>query len=217
MVHCCDSVGSAFFQLFPSRRAVGEHSLRTAEISCELGKALGLKQAELLSLVLIGGLHDIGKVAIATEVLDKPGPLDASEWGQMLLHPGHGYRLAIEVPSLYDAAIGILYHHERWDGRGYPLGLRDTDIPLFSRVVCIADAFDAMTNPRPYCPTMSVDAALNELRNQAGQQFDPYLVGGLIDPLRLWAERSPECNGIQIALEPLARELLTSRAWLGLL
>jgi HD-GYP domain-containing protein (c-di-GMP phosphodiesterase class II) len=120
-------------------------------------------------------LHDIGKVAIPEAILNKAGPLDDHEWSVMRTHPLLGVTLVEPLTLLGDAIEIIRSHHERWDGAGYPAGLRGEDIPLPARIFMLADAFDAMTTDRPYRPSMSIHAALEEIDAQAGLQFDPEL------------------------------------------
>ncbi len=118
-------------------------------------------------------LHDIGMLAVPDSILHKPGELSEQEWELLRGHPAVGYRMLDGIPYLTQAKEIVLSHHERWDGRGYPLGLAGADIPLGSRVFPLADAFEAMTSDRPYRPAMSVDAALAELRRGSGRQFWP--------------------------------------------
>jgi HD-GYP domain-containing protein (c-di-GMP phosphodiesterase class II) len=115
-------------------------------------------------------------VGIPDSILFKPGPLTADEWRIMKLHPEKGYRIAISSPDLSSVADLILKHHERWDGRGYPLGISGEDIPIECRILSIVDAFDAMTNDRPYSRAISKEEAVEEIVNCSGTQFDPKLV-----------------------------------------
>jgi HD-GYP domain-containing protein (c-di-GMP phosphodiesterase class II) len=118
-------------------------------------------------------LHDIGMLAVPDSVLRKPGELSEQEWELLRGHPAVGYRMLDGIPYLAQAKEIVLAHHERWDGRGYPLGLEGFDIPLGSRVFPLADAFEAMTSDRPYRPAMPVEEALAELRRGSGRQFWP--------------------------------------------
>jgi len=124
-------------------------------------------------LALLAVLHDIGKVGIKESVLQKPGPLTAEEWEEMKKHPEIGYRIAQNTPELATVAEYILSHHERWDGRGYPRGLKGEEIPLICRILAVADAYDAMTNDRTYRKAMSREKAIDEIRRNAGTHFDP--------------------------------------------
>jgi HD-GYP domain-containing protein (c-di-GMP phosphodiesterase class II) len=126
-------------------------------------------------LALVGVLHDVGKVHIDPAILAKPGPLDELERDHMRRHPELGYAM---INERFDRRVSeaILYHHERYDGGGYPFGLAGVEIPLLSRVVLVADAFDAITNHRSYQPALSVEYAIQEITTNAGTQFDPGVV-----------------------------------------
>lgn len=153
-----------------------DHAQRLRILATELGKKAGLTQYELTDLSLLAQFHDLGKVGIPDRILLKPGPLDEEEWRVMKRHPEIGQRIAQSVPELMPIAKFILLHHERWDGQGYPLGLAAEQIPLECRIIAIVDAYDAMTNERPYRAAMPHDRALAELARCAGSQFDPGLV-----------------------------------------
>jgi len=120
-------------------------------------------------------LHDIGKIGIPDAILRKPGPLTADEWKIMRTHPELGKRLLERVRWLHGAIPIVYHHHERWDGSGYPVGLRGEDIPLGARIFAVADALDAMTFDRPYSKAISIEAARQEIERCAGTQFDPVL------------------------------------------
>jgi HD-GYP domain-containing protein (c-di-GMP phosphodiesterase class II) len=149
------------------------HALRVAALSVRIGRAFGFEGPELETLALAAKLHDVGKLAVPRSILAKPGPLDEDEWATMRRHPTEGARLlAPYVPSTDVLAI-VMSHHERWDGAGYPEGLRGEQIPRGARIVAVVDAFCAMIEPRPYRPTLDADAARSELLAQSGRQFDP--------------------------------------------
>jgi HD-GYP domain-containing protein (c-di-GMP phosphodiesterase class II) len=136
-------------------------------------------------------LHDIGKVGIPESILCKTGPLSASEWDVMRMHPTIGAQIVAPIRFLGDAALVIRHHHERFDGRGYPEGLGREDIPLSARIFAIADSFDAMTSDRPYRKALAVERALEEIQSGAGTQFDPEVVEVFVDlveeePSPLW-------------------------------
>ncbi|SHM89328.1 PAS domain S-box-containing protein/diguanylate cyclase (GGDEF) domain-containing protein [Caldanaerovirga acetigignens] len=153
-----------------------EHALRIKDLCLAIGVKLGLSAAELDELSLFAMLHDIGKVGIPEHILLKPGPLSQEEWEVMKRHPEIGFRIAQNTSDLVSIAKYILHHHERWDGKGYPMGLKGKEIPLLCRILAVADAYDAMTSERPYRSPMTKDTALLEIRNNSGSQFDPKVV-----------------------------------------
>ena len=121
-------------------------------------------------------LRDVGKIAVPDAILDKPGPLDPVEWSFMRRHPLIGERILLEAPALRPVARLVRSSHERWDGGGYPDGLREDEIPLGARVVAVCDAFEAMTTERPYRQPIGDEDAILEMRRCAGTQFDPTVV-----------------------------------------
>src|SRR5262245_21174022 len=131
---------------------------------------------------LAASLHDLGKLAVPEELLRKPGPLTDGERLVLERHPQIGYRM-LDSLDIDPVAEWVLHHHERWDGRGYPDGLHGDDIPLGARIIFVADAFDAMTNDRIYRRKLPIDAALIELEDCAGTQFDPNAVGALVEEM----------------------------------
>lgn len=155
--------------------ALAQHALRVAELAVGLGSHLGLGRDQLQRLRIAAMLHDLGKVHIAPAILGKPAPLTDREWTRMRLHPRLGYYMVTDLvhPEVTES---VLAHHERYDGRGYPLGRGAAEIPLLARALFVADAFDAMTSDRPYQPALPVSRALHELRSNAGSQFDPGMV-----------------------------------------
>jgi diguanylate cyclase (GGDEF)-like protein len=156
------------------------HAKRLKELVTSIGKELKLSNKQLNELSLLSALHDLGKVAVADSVLSKPGKLTPEEWEMIKKHPEAGYRIAETSANLAPIAEGILYHHERWDGKGYPRGLGEKNIPLNARIINIVDSFDAMTHKRPYQATKSKQEAIEELKRCSGTQFDPELVEVLI-------------------------------------
>ncbi|KAF0197529.1 MAG: diguanylate cyclase and metal dependent phosphohydrolase [Bacillota bacterium] len=153
-----------------------EHSERVNTIAVEFGKTLGLSSDVLRDLSALAQAHDLGLIGVSNEVLHKPGPLTTDEWSMVRQHPERGYRIAQSSTEYAGIADYILHHHERWDGTGYPLKLIGEQIPLLSRIIALADAFDVMTTGRPYRQKDSQEEALAELRRCAGSQFDPHLV-----------------------------------------
>ena len=150
-----------------------EHEERLIRSSRALGQALRLNDTRMNELELLAALHDIGKIGIDRRILNKPGRLTDKEWFEMKKHCEIGYRIAMASEELKPIADYILCHHERWDGSGYPQGLAGKSIPLLSRIISVADAYDAMTEDRPYRKAMKKEAAINEIKNHAGSQFDP--------------------------------------------
>ena len=167
--------------MFEKSNETEEHAERMAELSKKLGTAMAFNENDLVSLELVTTLHDIGKISIDQAILDKPGPLSQDEWAEIKKHPDVGYRIALTVPELSRIAEYILCHHERWDGKGYPQQLAGTEIPLISRMLTVVDSYDAMTQDRAYRKAMSKDAAISELKKNAGTQFDPRIVEIFID------------------------------------
>jgi diguanylate cyclase (GGDEF)-like protein len=161
-----------------------EHAMRMANLSSLLGKKLKFNYNELNELRLLAILHDIGKISISDNIILKPDKLTPEEWEIIKKHPEVGYRLAKSSRDLEQIAVGILHHHERWDGKGYPEGIKGKKIPVISRIVSIADAFDAMTNDRPYRKALSRDEAIEEIKREAGSQFDPTLAKLFIEILK---------------------------------
>ena len=149
-----------------------------------LGAELDLNESDMDSLELMATLHDIGKIGISSHILSKPGDLDEAEWTEIKKHPEIGYRIALTIPELQGIADYILCHHERWDGKGYPQGLSGREIPYISRVISVLDAFDAMTADRVYRKAITQEDALEEIRRNAGTQFDPNIVSSFMNCIR---------------------------------
>jgi putative nucleotidyltransferase with HDIG domain len=157
----------------------GAHSAAVDELARRVARRLGVEASELWQLGIAARLHDVGKIGVPVEILNKPGPLDEHEWQLMRTHAELGADIVAKIPGLEPVARFVRYHHERWDGRGYPDGLRGPEIPLGSRVIGACDAFHAMTTDRPYRRRLSVDAALAELTAGSGEQFDPGVVAAI--------------------------------------
>ncbi|MHC4775172.1 MAG: HD-GYP domain-containing protein [Planctomycetota bacterium] len=151
------------------------HSQRVAHLTQLLAEAVGLDERVLSRMHIAGLVHDIGKIGVPEAVLTKPGKLTEEEFDWIRKHPEIGYRILKDIPRLRDILPGVLYHHERFDGQGYPEGIAGDDIPLVARLISLADAFDAMSSTRTYRPTLSRPEVLQEILDCAGTQFDPEL------------------------------------------
>lgn len=159
------------------------HSQRVTDYAVELGKSLGYDDRQIEILRYSSILHDIGKIGIPEEILNKPGKLDESELNRIKEHPYTGYQAISNIDFLKEEAEVILYHHERVDGRGYPYGLKGDELNEMSKILSICDSYDAMTTDRTYKIKMSKLEAVMELRRNAGTQFDSELVEKFIDYL----------------------------------
>jgi response regulator RpfG family c-di-GMP phosphodiesterase len=165
------------------------HSWRVHGYSLALARAHGVPDEDLRDIEYGVLLHDIGKIGIPDAILLKPGPLTPDEWKIMRRHPGIGRRLIEKIPFLQGAVPIVFHHHERWDGAGYPLGLRGEAIPLGARIFAVADALDAMTFDRPYSRAVSFETATQEIQRCAGTHFDPAVVVTFLTiPVPLLAE-----------------------------
>ena len=156
--------------------ATGSDSARLADLACRLGQVVGLIEEDLETLRRGAILHDIGKIAIREEVLLKNGSLTTEEYNEVKLHPEVGERICRPLRCADEVLPVIRHHQERWDGRGYPDGLRGDQIPLLARILSIADAYDAMLSDRPYRPALTPREAAEQVRRGAGSQWDPNLV-----------------------------------------
>jgi diguanylate cyclase (GGDEF)-like protein/PAS domain S-box-containing protein len=158
-----------------------EHTERMTELAHKMGIKLGIYNSQLNRLSLLAALHDIGKTSIPEKVLMKPSALNKEEWEMIRGHPARGYKIASATSEFAVVAEEILSHHERWDGNGYPRGLKEKDIPYLARIISIVDAYDVMTSGRPYQSGISNAEALKEIRCCAGTQFDPELAVEFIE------------------------------------
>jgi len=175
------------------------HIVRVQEYATGLARALGMSDTELQAVKTAALLHDIGKLAIPDHILAKAGPLTPEEFQKVRVHPEVGAEILRSVQFPYPVAPMVLSHHERWDGRGYPSGLKEHDIPIGARIICIADYFEALTSDRPYHKALSRDAAAEVLKQEAGKALDPRLVDVFLGILPTLAAE------IEPADSPLAR------------
>ncbi|MDQ7093756.1 HD-GYP domain-containing protein [Desulfosporosinus sp. PR] len=162
------------------------HSSRVGDMSFDLGRFMGLKGSELEDLHIAAHLHDIGKMGIAESILNKSGKLLPHEWEQIKKHPEIGYNILSKSKRLLKIAEIVLHHHERWDGSGYPYGLKGDKIPLGSRIIGVADSVDAITSARPYRKAMSWEKCWEEVLLNKGIQFDPMAVEAAEKLWRKW-------------------------------
>ena len=175
------------------------HSERVNQISLAIGEAMGLSGEEKQVLNWASILHDIGKIGIPEALLVKPGKLTAEEYTVIKQHPEKGTRILVSIDQLRDATPGILHHHERFDGNGYPEGLKGSDIPLFARIIAVADTYDAMLSKRAYRAEISQEETLAEISRVSGSQLDPEIVAYFLETLEAGIQ-SPK------ALEPCGLE-----------
>jgi diguanylate cyclase len=159
------------------------HSDDVVKLARQVGELLQLEPPSLVELEFAARLHDVGKIQVPDAVLNKPGPLDPQESEVIRCHAAWGAETLARIPGLEAVATIVRFHHERWDGTGYPDGLSGARIPLASRIISVCDAYGAMTSDRPYRFAMAPDDALDEVRAEAGSQFDPAVVATLIDAL----------------------------------
>ena len=159
------------------------HCRRLEDLAVMIGERLGLKEQQLIDLSYGAFLHDVGKVHVRDEVLDKTEALTEAEWDEMRKHPDYGAEMLREKDLLRGAAEIVRAHHERYDGKGYPRGLKGEEIPIGARIVAVADAYDAMISVRPYQKGQAKRAALQELRRASGTQFDPEVVRVFVDAI----------------------------------
>lgn len=159
------------------------HVHRVSDLAVSLGRTMALDEADIVRLGLVGVLHDVGKVHVDPAILSKPGPLDDLELDHMRRHPELGFAMTVDR---FDRRVSeaILYHHERYDGMGYPFGLAKDEIPVLARIVLVADAFDAMVSHRSYQPALPVEHAVDEINLFGGSQFDP----GVVEAFNLVAQ-----------------------------
>jgi hypothetical protein len=168
------------------------HSDRVSRGSVMIAREIGMRGERVEAIRYAGMLHDVGKLGVPTKVLQKTGKLTEEEYAAIQLHPMRGLDIVREIGFLDEALAGIMHHHERIDGRGYPMGLAGDEIPEFARVLAVADAFDSMTSTRSYRGARPVDEAIEELRKWSGTQFDPAFVDAFVAALRREGWQRPE-------------------------
>ena len=157
----------------------GGHSRRVADYAVEIGRVMAYPEEQLDCVRRAGLVHDIGKVVIPDRILQTEGRLTEEEFRMVRMHPVLGASILGRMPGMEDLVAAVLYHHERWDGSGYPDGLVEDEIPTESRMILVADAFDAMTTQRPYGEVLSHDEAIAQLSLHSAKQFDPLFVAAL--------------------------------------
>ena len=162
-------------------RDTGRHVAEVVDLALEVGRKLELSAPALMELEFAAQLHDVGKIAVPDPILRKPAALTEGEWAMMRRHPEWGSGMLAHIPGLEAVAIVVRFHHERWDGSGYPDGLEGDHIPLASRIVAVCDAYNAITAHRAYREGRAHDHALEELRRCSGEQFDPVVVEAFIE------------------------------------
>ena len=168
------------------------HSERVSRGSGMIARQIGMRPDRAEAIMAAGMLHDVGKLGVPTKVLQKTGPLTEEELAAIQLHPMRGLEIVREIGFLKEALSGIMHHHERIDGCGYPMGFAGDEIPEFARIIAVADAFDSMTSTRSYRRARSIGSAVEELRKAAGSQFDPLIVDAFIASLEVDGWRLPD-------------------------
>jgi len=156
------------------------HSERVALLSRSLAAEAGLSEHHVERIYMAGLLHDVGKIGVPEAVLQKTGKLTDEEFDQIKKHPEIGAKILRDIKQIEDIIPGVLHHHERYDGKGYPSGLAGESIPLMGRIICLADCFDAMTSSRTYRKALPLEVALTEIRRCSGTQFDPVLADAFL-------------------------------------
>jgi putative two-component system response regulator len=190
----------------------GGHLERVTVYAVAAGAALGLGEDELRDLVVCGLLHDIGKIGVPDHILRKPGELTEEEKSVMRRHPLIGAAIVERSAFLRSAAPGVLHHHERWDGRGYPFGLTGAEISLAGRVLAVVDAFDAMVTTRPYRGARAVEEAREELERCSGSQFDPEVVAAFRSALDAGLPAPAETRYVRALLERVGANVKLARS-----
>ncbi len=180
-----DSVIESWAQVLElSNRESGTHSFRVVELTIKLARSMGVAEQELVHFRRGALLHDVGKLGISESILNKPGPLDDAEWKIVRSHPRLAYQLLSSVNYLAPALDIPHYHHERWDGSGYPDGLHEEQIPFSARLFAVVDVYDALTSARPYRSAWSSQTAMDHIQKNSGKLFDPAVVKSFLQVMR---------------------------------
>jgi putative nucleotidyltransferase with HDIG domain len=185
------------------------HSYRVVEYAVMVANAMGVTEPELTSIRRGAILHDVGKIGIPDDVLRKPGKLDDEEWAHMKQHPEMGYRMLQDIRFLEPALDIVLSHQERWDGSGYPRGLKGEQIPLGARIFAVVDTYDAMTSDRPYRKALSIGDARDEIQRWSGRQFDPAAAEAFLSiEADAWREVRERVHREVVALEQRVKKVI---------
>ena len=182
--HRSTILSSIMATLYARSNETEEHASRLLKYTEMIGEKMNLSPSKMDELQLFSLLHDIGKIGIDDRILNKPGELTSDEWEIMKKHPEIGYVITMSSPEFAPIAEYVLSHHERWDGTGYPLGLSGEEIPLLARILAVADAYDAMTEDRVYRKALTKEGAIEEIRINAGIQFDPNIAMAFVELIR---------------------------------
>lgn len=186
------------------------HSYRVVQYAVLVAREMGVREPDLTWIRRGAILHDVGKIGIPDSILRKPGKLDVAEWEEMKRHPEMGYRMLQDIPFLKPALDIVLCHQERFDGSGYPRGLRGEEIPLGARIFAVVDTFDAMTSDRPYRAALSIDDARTEISEWSGRQFDPAVAQAFLSiQAESWREIRERVHRDLLALEDRVRRVLS--------
>ena len=178
------TVGMVIDTMFDKYQKEMFHSERVSKLSAEVGSKIGLNSKDSHDLKTAGLMHDIGKIGIAEEILNKSEKLNETDWKEIRRHPEIGYRILSSASEFAEIADHILAHHERWDGSGYPKGLKGDEISLEARIIAIADAYDAMTEMRIHMDDLTADEAIAEINRCSGTQFDPEIARVFIEMMK---------------------------------
>jgi len=199
----------AFIKALQNRlSAMLPHFYRVSELCIHMGKMMGFAQHDLSVIGALGVLHDVGKLGISNAILFKQSALTAIEWKDIRRHPAIGYKLIHPIVGISDLADLILAHHERWDGKGYPQGLKGEEIPLFSRILTLADSIDAMISDRSYRKALLPSQIVMEIDRCSGSQFDPVVVEAFFDMVREGSYTLPFLSSLHDAVEGYGRSAL---------